>query len=120
MELEVDKKYINKNRIKRVEIEYKDMNYIIANLIEKVIDVNGEIREFSISDDKMLELENKIWEYENLDEFDYWPDKTKDHPPMAIMWRILWWEDDDTYHHKNGATKYPDDFFDLITFLKNV
>lgn len=120
MELEIDKKYVEKNRIKKVEIEYQDMNYIIANLVEKVIDVDGEIREFLIDDNKLLDIEKEIWEYENLDEFDYWPDKTKDHSPMAIMWRISWWDVNDSYHHKSGVTKYPDNLMNLIDTLKGL
>ena len=120
MKLEVEKKYIDKSRIKKIEIEYQDMNYIIVNLLEKVIDVNGEIREFSISDAKLVELEKKIWEYENLDEFDYWPDKTKDHPPMATMWRISWWDVNDSYHHKSGATKYPESLLGIVEELKEL
>ena len=42
-ELDVKKMVDNKPNIKRIELEYKDMNYIIINLIEKVIDVNGEL-----------------------------------------------------------------------------
>jgi len=120
MEFEVDKKYVDKNRIKRVEIEYQDMNYIIANFIEKVIDINGELREFSIDDNKLVDIEKKIWEYENIDEYDYWPDKSKDHAPMATMWRIAWWDMNDNYHHKSGATKYPDDLMSLVDELKKV
>ena len=46
-EIETNKKSSKKVHIKRVEIEYKDMNYIIANLEENVIDVNGELWEYS-------------------------------------------------------------------------
>ena len=34
--LDVDKKYIDKPGVKRLEIEYGDMNYIIVNLDAKV------------------------------------------------------------------------------------
>ena len=41
IELEVTKKVRNKPIIKRLELEYGDMNYIIVNLLENVIDVDG-------------------------------------------------------------------------------
>ena len=67
MELEVDKKYSkSKPKINRVEIEYKDMNYIIANFAEKVIDINGDIYEYTISDEQLDDLEKMIWNYAYL------------------------------------------------------
>lgn len=118
--LEVDKKYLDVKKIKRLELEYKDMNYIIVNLLEKVIDVNGELYEFTYKDNDYDEIIKMVWEYENLDEFDYWPDKTRDHEPLSPMWRIAWYDENDTYYHKSGATKYPDDFMKLIDKLKKL
>ena len=107
-ELEVNKKSSKRVHIKRIEIEYKDMNYIIANLEENVIDVNGELWEYSIDEDTKNKLEDMIWEYKDIDEYDYWPDKTNDHAPMSPMWRISFTDEYETYYHKSGATKYPD------------
>ena len=119
-ELDVKKMVKNKPHIKRVEIEYKDMNYIIANLEEKVIDVNGDLWQYSITEDDNKKIEDMIWEYENGDEFDYWPDKTRDHAPMSPMWRISWYDEFETYYHKSGALEYPDNFMDLIDILKKL
>ena len=53
--LDIDKKYIDKPTVKRLEIEYGAMNYIIVNLIEHVIDVDGQLWKYYISDeDKKL------------------------------------------------------------------
>lgn len=120
MELDVKKMVSKKPKVKRLELEYKDMNYIIINLEENVIDVNGEIWAYSFDKklyDKICEM---IWKYENLDEFDYWPDKTKDHAPLSPMWRMAWYDEFDTYYHKSGALKYPDNFMELIKLLKNL
>ncbi|MGN1338472.1 MAG: hypothetical protein ACI4WW_08365 [Candidatus Coprovivens sp.] len=118
--LDVKKMNVSKPIIKRLEIEYKDMNYIIINLIEKVIDYNGNLWEYSIDEELSKNISNMIWSYEDLDEFDYWPDKTNDHAPMSPMWRIAWYDEFDTYYHKSGATKYPENFMDLVTVLKNL
>ena len=118
--LDVKKMNVSKPIIKRLEIEYKDMNYIIINLIEKVIDYNGNLWEYSIDEELSKNISNMIWSYEDLDEFDYWPDKTNDHSPMSPMWRIAWYDEFDTYYHKSGATKYPENFMDLVTVLKNL
>lgn len=118
--LDVKKMNVSKPIIKRLEIEYKDMNYIIINLIEKVIDYNGDLWEYSIDEELSKNISNMIWSYEDLDEFDYWPDKTNDHAPMSPMWRIAWYDEFDTYYHKSGATKYPENFMDLVTVLKNL
>lgn len=119
-ELEINKKSSKKIHIKRIEIEYGDMNYIIANLEENVIDVNGDLWEYAIDNKTKNKIEDMIWEYKDIDEYDYWPDKTKDHAPMSPMWRISFIDEFDTYYHKSGATKYPDDLFTLIDFLKKL
>lgn len=119
-ELEVTKQVIDNPTIKRVEIEYKDMNYIIANLEEKVIDVNGDLWEYHISEEENQKLIDMISVYKNIDEFDYWPDKTKDHAPMSPMWRIAFYDEFDRYYHKSGATHYPEGLMDLVQFLKNL
>lgn len=118
MELDIEKKYSSKAHINRVEIEYGDMNYIIVNFDSKVIDDNGNLREFSLDENKLQLIENRIWEYENLDEYDYWPDKSKDHPPMAIKWRLSWWDSEEKYHHKSGVTKDLIGLDELINDLK--
>jgi len=119
-ELDIDKKYIDKKNVNRIELEYKDMNYIIINLVEKVIDVNGELYEVLIDDNKYNEIKNLIWEFKDLDEYDYWPDKSKDHKPMSPMWRLAWYDETDTYYHKSGALKYPDNFMKLVNLLKEL
>ena len=118
--LDVDKKYLDKKNIKRIELEYKDMNYIIINLEEKVIDVNGELYEVLIDDNKYNEIKDLIWDFKDLDEYDYWPDKSKDHKPMSPMWRLAWYDEADTYYHKSGALKYPDNFMKLVNLLKEL
>ena len=120
VELDVKKIVKNKPSIKRVEIEYKNENYIIINLEAKVIDVNGELWEYSIDDETSKLIHDMVWEYEDIDEFDFWPDKTKDHAPMSPMWRITWYDEFDTYYHKSGALKYPDEFMNLINLLKKL
>lgn len=120
VELDVKKMVHNKPKIKRIELEYKDMNYIIINLEEKVIDVNGELREYMVDDDTISTIEDMVWTYENLDEFDYWPDKTKEHTPLSILWRLSFYDAYDTYYHKSGALRYPDHFMELVNILKNL
>ena len=119
-ELEVNKKSSKRVHIKRIEIEYKDMNYIFANLEENVIDVNGELWEYSIDEDTKNKLEDMIWEYKDIDEYDYWPDKTNDHAPMSPMWRISFTDEYETYYHKSGATKYPDGLLTLVDLLRSL
>ncbi len=119
-ELDLKKMVDNKPHIKRAELEYKDMNYIIINLEEKVIDVNGELWEFVIEEGQLDKIEKMLWEYAKLDEFDYWPDKTKDHAPMSPMWRLAFYDEFDAYYHKSGATKYPDNFMNLVEILKDL
>ncbi len=119
-ELDVKKMVRNKPNVKRLELEYKDENYIIINLEAKVIDVNGELWEYSIDEVKSKVIHNLIWDFEELDEFDYWPDKSKDHVPMSPMWRIAWYDEFDTYYHKSGALKYPDKFMELVKILKEL
>lgn len=119
-ELDVKKMVFNKPSIKRAELEYKDMNYIIINLEEKVIDVNGELWEASMDDKKREEIEHLLWTYEEIDEYDYWPDKSKDHAPMSPIWRLAFYDEYDTYYHKSGALRYPDNFMELVDILKNL
>ncbi len=119
-ELDVKKIVKNKPQIKRIELEYKDMNYIIINLEAKVIDVNGELWEYELDEKTNQKIHDLIWEYEELDEFDYWPDKTKDHAPLSPMWRIAFYDEFDTYYHKSGALSYPPKFMELVKILKNL
>lgn len=119
-ELDVKKMVNNKPDVKRLELEYKDMNYIIINFEAKVIDVNGELREYTIDSDTSKKLKDMIWTYEDLDEYDYWPDKSKDHAPMSPMWRLAFYDEFDTYYHKSGALSYPDNFMELVKILKNL
>lgn len=118
--LDVKKNVKNKPSIGRLEIEYKDMHYIIVNFNEKVIDVDGELWEYSIKNDEEETIKRMIWEYENIDEYDYWPDKTRDHKPLSPMWRIAWYDEFETYYHKSGALKYPDGFMKLVEELKSL
>ena len=118
--LEVDKKYSEKNKIKRVELEYGNMEYIILNLEEKVIDVDGVIYRCVINEEEYNTINNMIWEYENIDEYDYWPDKTSDHSPMSPKWRISFYDEIETYYHKSGALSYPPKFMDLVKVLKKL
>ena len=119
-ELDVKKMVDNKPNIKRIELDYKDMNYIIINLIEKVIDVNGELWEYSIDLETSKKINDLVWKIDSIDEFEYWPDKTKDHEPLSPMWRLAFYDEFDTYYHKSGALKYPDNFMDLVDILKNL
>ncbi len=119
-ELDVKKMVNNKPSIKRLELEYKDMNYIIINFEAKVIDINGELREYSIDEKTSKEIMDKIWTYESLDEYDYWPDKTRDHAPISPMWRLAFYDEFDTYYHKSGALSYPDNFMEIVKLLKNL
>jgi len=118
--LEVDKKYSIKNKIKRLELEYGNMEYIIINLEEKVIDVDGVLYKYVITEDEEKSINNMIWEYENLDEYEYWPDKSKDHKPMSPMWRISFYDEIETFYHKSGALKYPPKFMELVKILKRL
>lgn len=119
-ELDVKKMVDNKPKIKRAELEYKDMNYIIINLEENVIDVNGELWEFIMDESKRNEIEKILWTYENLDEYDYWPDKSKDHAPMSPIWRLAFYDEFDTYYHKSGSLSYPDNFMELVNIFKGL
>ena len=119
-ELDVKKMVNNKPGIKRLELEYKDMNYIIINFEAKVIDINGELREYSIDEKTSKEIMDNILTYESLDEYDYWPDKTRDHAPMSPMWRLAFYDEFDTYYHKSGALSYPDNFMEIVKLLKNL
>ena len=117
-ELDVKKMVLNKPKIKRLELEYGDMNYIIVNLEEKVIDDNGKLKEYT--DDKNESICNLVWQIDSIDEFLYWPDKTKDHSPMSILWRLSFYDEYDVYYHKSGVTKYPDDFMKLVDMLQSL
>lgn len=119
-ELDVKKNVRNKPNVKRLELEYKGENYIIINLEAKVIDVNGELWEYSIDEEKSQIIHNLIWDFEEIDEYDYWPDKSKDHAPMSLMWRVAWYDEFDTYYHKSGSLKYPDFFMELVKLLKGL
>ena len=119
-ELDVKKNVRNKPNVKRLELEYKGENYIIINLEAKVIDVNGELWEYSIDEDKSQVIHNLIWDFEEIDEYDYWPDKSKDHAPMSPMGRVAWYDEFDTYYHKSGSLKYPDFFMELVKLLKDL
>ncbi len=118
--LEVNKKNPNKKHIKRLELEYVDMNYIIINLEEKVIDINGEIYRYTSDKEEDEKIENLIWKYSDLDEYDYWPDKSGDHPPIPIMWRLSFYDELETYYHKSGALAYPPKFMELVNILKKL
>lgn len=115
--LDIDKKYKDKKHIKRVELEYDDRKYIIFNLEEKVIDVDGVIYMVDVDDKELSEIEKMIWDYANMDEYDYWPDKNGDHPPMSILWRISFYDEMEVYYHKSGVTKYPDNYKALVSKL---
>ena len=118
--LEVTKKNISNPKIKRLEIEYGDMNYILVNLTEKVIDVDGKLWEYSLNDDENKKLEDMIWFFKDLDEYEYWPDKSKDHAPMSPMWRITFYDEFDVYHHKSGALTMSNELENLINVLKEL
>ena len=120
IELEVTKKVRNKPMIKRLELEYGDMNYIIVNLLENVIDVDGNLWEYQIDAGLKQKIFDLVWDYAELDEFDYWSDKSKDHKPMSPKWRLAFYDEFDTYYHKSGATHYPDKFMDLVKLLKDL
>ena len=115
--LDIDKKYKDKKHIKRVELEYDDRKYIIFNLEEKVIDVDGVIYMVDVDDKELSEIEKMIWDYTDMDEYDYWPDKNGDHPPMSILWRISFYDEMEVYYHKSGVTKYPDNYKALVSKL---
>lgn len=119
-ELEVTKKVRNKPMIKRVELEYGDMNYIIVNLLENVIDVDGKLWEYQADDEIKQKIFDLVWDYAELDEFDFWPDKSKDHKPMSPKWRLAFYDEFDTYYHKSGATHYPENFMKLVDLLENL
>lgn len=120
VELDVKKMVDNKPNLKRLELEYDDMNYIIINFIESVIDVDGQIWEYKADGNLIKEISKLVWEYEDFDEFDYWPDKTKDHAPMSPLWRLSFYDEFDTYYHKSGATGYPEMFMELVNKLKGL
>ena len=118
--LDIEKKYKEKKHIKRLELEYDDREYIIFNLEEKVIDVDGDIYMVDIDEKEIKELEKIIWEYAELDEYDYWPDKNGDHPPMGILWRISFYDEKEVYYHKSGVTKFPPNYKKLVIKLKSL
>lgn len=120
VELDVKKMVKNKPNIKRLEIEYDAESYIIINFLARVIDVNGILWEYTISEETERFIHDSVWDYEEIDEFDYWPDKTKDHAPISPLWRMSWYDEYDTYFHKSGALKYPDKFNELIEILSKL
>ena len=65
-ELDVKKMVKNKPSVKRLELEYKGENYIIINFEAKVIDVNGDLWEYSVDDDKSMVIHNLIWNFEEI------------------------------------------------------
>lgn len=119
-EVEVNKNNLENLNIVKAEIEYGDMNYIIVNLKEKVIDVDGNIYEYSINEDDNKKIRDMLWEYKDLDEFDYWPDKTRDHELMSTMWRVSFYDEFENYYHKSGATMMPPKLNELINILKKL
>lgn len=118
--LDVDKKYIDKPCVERIEIEYGDMNYIIVNLVEHVIDVDGKLWEYAYDEEIYEKIYNLTWAFTDLDEYDYWPDKSKDHKPMSPIWRLSFRDEFDNYYHKSGATSTPRILEQLVDILKNL
>lgn len=118
--LDVEKKYIDKPSIKRLELEYGDMNYIIVNLVEKVIDVDGKLWEYEINDEDKKSLMNLIWVFGELDDYDYWPDKSKEHKPLSTAWRVAFYDEFGTYYHTSGATGEPKELKQLVDKLKSL
>ena len=118
--LDVDKKYTYQPSIKRIEIEYGDMNYIIVNLVEHIIDVDGKLWEYAFDADTYQKIYDLTWTFADLDEYDYWPDKSKDHAPMSPIWRLSFYDEADTYYHKSGATGTPKELNRLIDILKSL
>lgn len=118
--LDVEKKYIDKPSIKRLELEYGDMNYIIVNLVEKVIDVDGKLWEYEIDDEDNKSLMDLIWVFGELDDYDYWPDKSKEHKPLSTAWRVAFYDEFDTYYHTSGATGEPKELKQLVDKLKSL
>ena len=113
------KNNLNHPNIKRLELDYDD-NYIIINLEERVIDIDGHLKEYQIDDKQKKELNDMIWEYQDIDEYDYWPDKTNDHPPLKTKWRISFYDEFDNYYHKSGALSFPPDLMKLVDILKKL
>ena len=62
----------------------------------------------------------KPMSFKDLDEYEYWPDKSKDHAPMSPLWRISFYDEFDTYYHKSGATDTPKILEQLVDVLKNL
>ena len=118
--LDVEKKYIDKPCIERIEIEYGDMNYIIVNLVEHVIDVDGKLWEYKYDEDTYQRIYDLTWKFADLDEYDYWPDKSKDHKPLSPIWRLSFRDEFDTYYHKSGAIGEPNELRALVDVLKKL
>lgn len=118
--LELDKKYIDKPNIKRLEIEYGNMNYIIVNMEAKVIDVDGCLWEYTIDKEKKELLNKLIWAFTELDEYDYWPDKSKEHAALSLLWRFSFYDEFDNYYHKSGTTSTPNILNQCVDILKNL
>ena len=118
--LDVKKIVRNKPKVKRLELEYNRDNYIIVNLEANVIDVDGKLWEYKIDVDNLKDINNLIWDFEEIDEYDYWPDKSKDHAPLSPKWRISWYDEYGTYYHKSGALKTPKEIEELVSTLKEL
>ena len=118
--LDVKKQIDNQPDIKRIEIEYGEDNYVIINLVEHVIDVDGKLWEYTYDKDVYLTIHSLTWSFKDLDEYEYWPDKSKEHAPMRPMWRISFWDEFDTYYHKSGALSMSEELTKLINILKEL
>ena len=70
----------------------------------------------------MRRKSNEPWTltFSELDEYDYWPDKSKDHAPMSPKWRLAFYDEFDTYYHKSGALSMSEDLTKLINILKEL
>lgn len=118
--LDVKKQISNQPAIERIEIEYGDENYIIVNLVEHVIDVDGKLWEYAYDEDIYKDIYDLTWAFKDLDEYEYWPDKSKDHAPMRPLWRLGFYDEFDTYYHKSGALSMCPELTKLINILKEL
>jgi hypothetical protein len=55
-----------------------------------------------------------------LDDYDYWPDKSKEHKPLSTAWRVAFYDEFDTYYHTSGATGEPKELKQLVDRLKSL
>lgn len=118
--LDIKKQISNQPAIKRIEIEYGEENYIIVNLVEHVIDVDGKLWEYTYDKDVYQTIYDLTWSFRELDEYEYWPDKSKDHAPMSPIWRISFYDEFNTYYHKSGALSMCLKLMELIDVLKEL